>query len=281
MIKKIKKKVILSQIIDLFILIVIGFVFFFLIFFLRRKQELITFKLKVTDRDVLFSNVNPWNSYVQAFSEGDTERNELGKVVAEIQKVFTIEENPHKQSVYLEIKLKATYNPRSKKYSFRSRPIIYGQPFIFEFSNVKVEGIVVDFPGFLDGSSIKKYKKLIRVQVIEEERSFSDVYGIRDFKANGVNIGDEIIDSDGEVLIKVVDREIYPAKRTIFTDSGRSYVASDLQLKDVFLTLEVQVKEINGRAYVLDFVPLYLGGVLPLNFENISLWPTIIEIQDE
>lgn len=280
MIKK-NKKIFFSRLIDIFIISFIGFVLFFLIFFLRRKQELITFKLKVTDRDVLYSNTNPSNLYAHAFIEGDFEKNELGQKIAEIKKVSKISEDKYHKSVYLDIELKATYSPRSEKYSFRGRPIIYGQPFIFEFSNVKVEGIVVDFPGYLDGLESREYKKVVKAQIINENRDFSDVYGIKGFEADAINIGDEVKDSDGNVLIKILNVEVKPAKRTVFTDKGKTFLISDIVLKDVFLELELLVREINGKLFVLDYVPLYIGGTLPLNLDNISFWPVVTEIYNE
>lgn len=280
-IKFFKKQIKLSFLIDVLMVSVTGLVLFLLIFFLRREQEWITLRLKVTDRDVFYAKNNPFNFYSHAFVKGDIQFNGIGNKIAEITGVEKFIANPSSQTIYLDISIKAIYDPRSKKYSFKGRPIIFGQPFIFEFSNVKVEGIVTNFPGFLDEIDVKEYKKIVKVQIEEESRDFSDVYGVRSFIAAAINIGDEYKNSNDEVLIKVIDKEVYPAKRTVFTDSGESFIISDLQLEDVYLTLEVKVKEINKKMYALDFVPLRVGEFLPLNFDKISLRPVITDILDD
>jgi hypothetical protein len=267
--------------IDIVLIAIACLFLLFLIFFLRRKQEIITFTVKVTDRDILYAKTNPSNTYSYAFNEGDTEKSELGRTIAEIVSVDSIQETPHVQTVYLDVRAKATYSPRSNKYTFKGRPIVFGQPFVFEFSNVKTEGIVVDFPGFLLNTQVKEYKQIIKVQVAHEERSFSDVYGIRTFEADAIKIGDQILNSNGETMITVLDKEVYPSKRTVINGNGKSMIVYDPQLKDVFLTLEVSIKEINDKIYALDYIPIYIGGSIPLNFKNISVWPVIIEIEDE
>jgi hypothetical protein len=158
-IKKIIKK--LSWI-DWTILIIFLMSILLFYLFLRRYNEMIIVRFKVTDKAVLTAQHNPNVDYADSFYIGDTERNETGQVTAEIINVDSVKIDPYFETVYLDIKVKALFNTRSELYKYKGRPIVYGESFPFTFSKTKFDGIVVDFPGFRDENETIYRKRIVK-----------------------------------------------------------------------------------------------------------------------
>jgi hypothetical protein len=110
------------------------------------------------------------------------------------------------------------------------------------------------------------------------DRDFSDIYGIQDHLANKIKAGETITNSNGEEMVKILKVDIKPAKRTVISSSGTPYVVSDPLLKDVFLELEVNTKEVNNKEFMFFDLPFLVGSTVPINLKHISFWPTITEI---
>lgn len=246
--------------------------------FFKRQVVFTTATFKVTDENILYQKTSPTNEFANSFMVGDTERNELGQVTSEIVGKEAYKLNPETTVVYLDIKFKATYNPRKRQYSVRGKTIIFGESVEFSFSKIKFKAIVVDFPGFRDPNSVKYTKTLVKAQLINESRYFSEVSGVRDFFASAIKINDTVKDSKGNVLVRILDVKIEPAKRVVMTNTGQPYIINDPSLKDVFLTLELATREIENQKYMLNYIPLYINSTIPINTDLVSLLPTITEI---
>ncbi len=260
----------------LFLVVITGMIFF--LFFLKRENIFIDVKFKITDPDVLYMNTRTLDEYAVSFVIGDKELNELGQTIAEIIKVDTYRTNTDRQVVYLTMRIKANYSPRKKLYSIKGRPVVVGQSFTYTLTKVKFEGIVVDFPGFTAANKTFD-KKTVKTQIRDSSREYSDTYGVPSYIAYAVKAGDQVKDSQGNVLAKVLQVDVLPAKRTVLSADNRTLVVNDPELKDVFYTLELSVYKDKDRLFMFDYLPVYIGQVLPLNFPSISIWPTIIEIE--
>jgi len=246
--------------------------------FFRREVIFITARFKVTDENILYAKTTPNNEFTTSFMVGDTERDELGRVVSEIIGVESYKTVPEQHVVYLDIKLKSVYNPRKKQYSVRGKNIIFGESFTFSFTKVRFKALVVDFPGFRDPQGIKFKKTIVKTQLRYDSRGFSDVYGVPNFVAAAVKKGDIVTDSKDNVLIKILDVSIQSAKRLVVSSSGQPFLVDDPYLKDVYYTIELATKEVDGKTYMFDYIPVLINTAVPINMNTVSIWPTITEI---
>lgn len=262
---------------DIFLLVIFGSFLLFFIIVTSRSNEEIEIKVKVTDPNVFYMGLQPSNEFAYSFEKGDIERNEVGQKIAEIIDVERYKTSPSAQTVYLTIKLKANYNPLQKIYSVKGRPIVFGQPLIFTFSNVKVEALVVEFPGFVRQKNKKTV--LIHSQLRMDNRNFSDIYGVPTFLRDAVKKGDVVKDKDNQPVIEVLSVRSEPAKRTVISSDNKSLVIADKELFDVYYDFKVEAFESDGKLFLYDYYPLEIGSVLPLVLDNLSVWPTIVDIQ--
>lgn len=272
--KKYFKKNIPIDLLFLGIGLIVLIVFYF--FFFRRVQYVIV-RFKVTDENVLYATTNPTNQYAESFVVGDHEKNELGQVTSEILGVERFNLRPDQQVVYLDMKLKAQYNPRTNQYTLRGKSLLYGETFEFNLMHSHFRGIVVRTPG--DSEDMGKPEVIVvNAQLRYDSRYYSDSYGVPDFIAKSVHVGDTVVSSSGRILAKITNIKALPAKRTIVTSGNQLLEVVDPKLMDLFLTLELSSTIINGNTYIFDFVPLHINTELTLNFKDIYINPVITDI---
>lgn len=259
--------------IGLALLAVLGFYLFF-----RRDVVTIAVTFKVANDNVFFPAEPPRDEYALGYMVGDSEKDELGRTEAQIVSIESYKTGPNGQVVYLTIKLKALYNPRTKQYSLKGKNIIFGEYFDFSFQKAHIRALVVDFPGFRDPSTIKKTKTIVKTQIRDSSRSFSDTYGIPDYVANAISVGDTVKDSKGNVLAKILDMQVLPAKRMVVSNTGQPFMVNDPYLKDVYCTIELSTQEIGGYVYMFDYLVVAVGNYIPFHTSYYSVWPTITQI---
>jgi hypothetical protein len=214
--------------------LLIVFVLFVILIFFRREVKTIVVKVKVTDENPLYANTLPGNEFSYAFFPGDSENDELGRKISEIVSVDKYMLNPDRQVVYLNLKIKTTYNPRKKTYTYLGKTIAFGESYNFTFSKVRFTGLVVDFPGFQEGSKKVKRTRIVNTQLRWDNREFSDTYGVPNYIADSIKEGLFVKNSSNEILAVIRDVKIAPAKRTIITNYNQPISVLDPELKDVF-----------------------------------------------
>lgn len=247
-------------------------------FMFKRKVEPIIMRVKITDDNALYAKTLPGEEFANSFIVGDTEKDEAGRVVSEITSVDAYKVKSDQTVVYLNIKTNAVYNPNNNTYTIQGKNVAFGETFLFSLSKVKFRGLVVDFPGFRDQGVVKQTKTIVLAQLRDSSRFYSDTYGVAPYLANAVKKNDAVTNSKREVLLKVLDVSVKPAMRTI-TNNARTYQALDPELKDVFYTIELTTKQLNGQVYMFDYQPVIIGALVPINLPTVSVFPTIIEIQ--
>lgn len=246
-------------------------------FFFKRETTYITVRFKVTDENPLYANTLPNNEYTSSFEVGDKEINELGAAVSEIVGVDSFNYDQRNNVVYLDVKLKTTYNPRKNSYVYKGKQVVFGQSFTFSFTKVRAKALVVNFPGYDD--KFEKGFVTVDAQLRKPMREFSDVYGVEKFIADAIHIGDTVKDSRGRVLAEVVEVEKKPAIRWVFSERGVPTKVSDPNLVDVFLKIKLSVLKDKNRTYMFDFLPVLVGEVVPLTLDQVFVWPTITAIE--
>lgn len=245
---------------------VIALIVFYFVF--KRETVFITIRAKMIDKD----------EYTIGYINGDKEVDDLGRTVSEIVNVDSYKVSPFQQAVYLDIKLKVTYNPRTGVYSAKGKDILFGETFTFAFSKARFKGTIVDLPGLSKALKILDKKTIVKAQIRYEDRSFSDIYGVPEFFADAVKNGDTVVDTKGNILATILDVKKNPAKRVFVTSGGQSTIIDDPVLKDVYFTVELATKEVNGKLYMFDYKPMLIGESIPIYTRHAALWPTITDI---
>jgi hypothetical protein len=240
---------------------------FFLFFY--RKSTYITIKLKVTDQEVLTAFHTPNTNYALQFHVGDTERDSVGRVVTEIVGVESYPLNPENRVVFLELKVRSTYDSRTKMYSAKGKNINYGTPMRFNLSNVTFDGYVVEAP-----SLVQNNIKPVSVEVETLLRGV-DPSLVKEIKA-----GDEVKDSKGIVLAKILTVSSEPAEQVTQNVQGELLLRKNPFYKDVKITLQLRAHKVNDKN-ILSFneIPLTVGGEIPFSTLYYTMYPSVQTIK--
>lgn len=253
----------------IFVIVTLG-----IFLFLYRKNEYVNIRVKITDQDVLYANTNPQSWYANRFDIGDTEKDELGRVTAEIIGVQTFDTTESTKAVYLDIKIKAVYDRRTQTYSAKGTTLVFGSTIRFYFSKVSFNALITESPGTLNQKGLIIEDRIITVL----ERGPSLIEPIEPKVLEKIRKGDTVMDSNGNVLARVANITLRSGQRVTQNDSGSLLLRQDPYYKDAIITLVVSTKKYKGESFVFDNVPLKLGVTLPLNFSYESIYPVIISI---
>ena len=281
----IKKINLLSKRLHVFDWILIGLtvltiiVFAFLFF---RKSIYIVATVKVGEESVAYSSWltgSPyWNDtsgtkmwFADILRVGQAEKDGLGNVKAEILDIYSYDKTQTRKTVYLTLRLNAVYNKASDSYTYKGVPVLAGSKIKLNLDNLYVEGLVLNVGGQ------KKPRDIITVeaQIREENSTFLETSGTKAYLADAIKVGDEVKDNKGETLIKIIDKKVVPARKTIITSDGRVVLGYDPIRREVYLTLEVSAEKIGDRYFFLDDIPILIDQIIPINTSSVSVFPIV------
>lgn len=258
-------------------ILIFGFIFF-------RKSTYITATVKVGETSFFYGTWltgSPiWNDtsgtknwFARAIKVGQSEKDGLGKVKAEVLDIYSYDKTPTRKTVYLTVRLNVVYNKASNTYTYKGVPVLTGSQIKLNLDNMYIDGLVLNVEGYPE----KVERKLIKIltQIREESAAYPDTAGTKPYVAEAINIGDSVLDNNGNTLIKVVDKKVVLAKKSAVTRDGRVVETVDPTKRDVFLTLDVYAQEIDGKFYFLDDIPILIDQILPVNTDKISIFPII------
>ena len=271
--KKIRKLKIFDWLLILiFLILAIGF---FAFFFRQSKQ--LTVRLKITEKNVLYTSSTPPSWFVYLFKSGMSEKDGFGRINAEVLDVYFYDTAPAHKAVYLTLSLKTTYNGRSQEYKYKGNSVVVGESLRVNLDGILAEGLIVGVDQAKDQLEYDWFKVEARLM---ENSTFTETTGIELFIADALSSGDKIFDSDGDVMVEILSKKVLPAEKNTFDDRGNVYEKFDPRKKDVFLTLKVKAKKINNEYYFFDDNQLKINQILPLNFTNISVYPVVTDIEE-
>jgi len=262
-------------------LIIIAIVLFIAFFFFYRKSEYVDIRIKVTDQNVLYAQTYPQNWYANSFRKGDIERDLLGRVITEIIGVESFNVDNTEKAVYLDIRVKATYDSRTKLYSARGKNLTFGTPVRFNLSEVTFDGIVTEFPNSEIQENLIVIYKRADVLVKGEQKTKEGIEVIEPQVLESIEKGDKIVDSNGRLLAEVIDIKINPAEKITQDERGNVYLKRDPYYKNARITLNLRTKVVNGESYIFDDYPLRMGKEISLIFSDVFVKGQIVDIMTE
>jgi hypothetical protein len=238
-------------------------------FFFYRKATYITIRVKVTNQEVLTAQAEPRNNYAWRFHPGDIERDVLGRVVTEIESVESYAVSTENKVVYLNLRVRATYDTRTQMYAARGKNLMFGTPMRFNLTDVTFDGYVTEVPG---ATPLNVKEKVVKVKAFAGSIAPSLVKEIK--------VGDTVTNSLGKELVKITKVDVQPARQVTQDSAGNLRVAINPIYKDVNLEMDLLVKDVNNADIVMfDNYKVNIGTVVPINLRRYNLYPAINDIE--
>jgi len=271
----------------------IGVISFFLILivaalFFLRKGQYVYVTLRVSNDRILregyFNRSPEW--YIENLPVGLEDIDLLGKVNAEVVRVYYYPKIDVNQTVFVTLKLRSVYNQRTKQYSYNGLPVLIGGYQNININGVSMSGIVHEIgESFIEVSKIKEKKYLVtgtlETQANEIIKFTADTgfEGIK--KTISKNLAEGIVskDSEGKTIATIKKIKRSPARRTFISGN---YLASaiDPKRENIELEMEVLTKEINGRFLYQEESPIILNTIVGFNFESFEIVMTVNDFEE-
>lgn len=271
---------------DLFDKTVIGLLIagaLFGVIILFRKSQFLDVVIRIDQEQVAYSTWNdqvgtkPW--YASNIKIGQTEKDGLGKMRAEILNIKIYDVSAKNQALYIKAKIKSTYTKASNTYNFKGRPVAIGEPITLNIDTITLKGVITSIPE-IDRRKDESVTLNVEVRLMSQNPVFPNTNGIYDYQADAVKVGDQIKDIDDQPIITVIDKSIKPAKIITNTSQGELLVRSHPILKDVDLILTVNAYKIGSKYFLYEDVPIKIDEYFALNFPGISIYPVITKITE-
>lgn len=277
---------------------VIGVGFFFLLlsiaaFFFLRSGEYVTVKLRITQSDGL-KNYLVWDMpplwYTQILKPGMGEQDFFGRSMIEIKNVLTSFPEDNEELVYVELKIKAIYNKRTKQYSYNGVPLLIGSYHRFKLSGLQIPGVIHSVGDL--GSNNFETKKYTLTGFLDPRNNEGSVYNFTNkivdlVRFDGVPIyiskllykGLQMKDDQGKIYAEIIDVKKGAARKYII-DRDKEISIIDPEREKVELTVEINATMINGRPYFKDDVKrMTVGNTLFLDFNDFGVSFTISSLE--
>ncbi len=258
---------------DVIVVLTLAAIAILLFMFLARKAEYLNVTIKVGDDSIVWPHdgVPAW--YVNQLAAGMAEKDLVGRENAQVLKVNTYFVEPNKKILYVDLKIRVVYSSSAQSYTFNSRPVLIGNTLRVNPGNVLLEGMVVNIEGIKD----PRQKETLRfqTQVFGNDPVFPNTTGVYDYIADAIHVGDEVKDSSGNTLIKIIDKQVAPAKRVVVTNNGTSFLTQDPFKKDLYVTVDVNATKLGSDYYLFDQLKLNTNVTIPIQLQNITVYGTI------
>lgn len=255
-------------------LLLIVFLFFY------RKSELVNIQIKVTDQNVLYAFSNPPSWYANSFKVGDEERDILGNVMTRIEKVDIHNFDNFTKEVILDLKLRATYDPRTKTYSARGKDLAVGTSMKFTLPGVTFDGTIVSTPNskIVEPKIFLKSVQVLVRAVRDDKETDKVTYHVEPRALESIKQGEKILNTNGDVLAEVTNIKVYPSEKSTADMWGRLHLTRDPIYKDALITLNMRTEAIGNDMFVFTDFPLRVGGAINLVFNDKFTIGTIVSI---
>lgn len=257
---------------DLAIISVLLAVFSAVFFFFNRKNDFVNIRVKITDQNVLYAYSSPVSWYANSFRVGDEEKDLMGNLMTRIESVEILNVDTYYKKVLLNLKVRATYDPRANTYSARGRTLAIGTSLRFTLSNVVFDAIIVENP-LTKAVETTLFEKPIQVLVRGLQPSDSSWLITEPQVLQSIRIGDRIYDSNRKVLAEVTQVQLSAAD-TFFPNAP----GSPKSLKDALITLRISGYTFNHEDYIFADLPLRSGMSLYLVFDDLTVKGTVVSI---
>ena len=252
--------------------IVVAFIFFLLF----RRSTYISVTLKVGSDSINWTGGATKAWFSQFFYVGMKQLDGFGRPLVEVTDIYSYDTSPDSKAVYVTVRIKTVYNRASNQYTFNGKPVLIGSFHRLYLDKVLVEGLVTRIEGMQDGRERKKI--IVEAKIREENPVFAETSGVRPYIADQLQDGEEIKNDQGNVVVKIIKKNVSPAKRNLLTSDGRIISGFDVDRKDDSYVLELNAIKILHRYYVFDDVPVLVGWNIPLNTREVSLFPEVTKV---
>lgn len=213
----------------------------------------IPIKIELFDRTPYFAN---------SIFIGDQAVDENGNVTAIVtNKIILPNESGNLVNILVDLDIQVI-NRRGVMYFNQIQPVKIGNSLWIPLKNVNLyEAPIINYNIKEDNEYVVEKELLVTTKI----------YGQVPWFAIAIKIGDEAVDSQGNVIAKIVDLSVNPAEVTAYTDNGAVLVRHDPLRRDIVIVWELKAVEKDNVLFFNQVYPIKIGNELWIALKKIDV----------
>lgn len=256
------------------VLFFLGFALFYFLYHRQRSQAVIYATISLVRP--LNTNLNiPYNSVpfwlADSISDKDKDTSLLGGINAEVVSKTSYETQTYGKTAILLLKI-AAVRDRSGIYLFKNKPLLVGSLIDLNLTKTQVTGLLTSVSLKPPNFDYEKLRLTVKVRQIDQK------------SADGLKIGDTIVDNQGREIAKVIDKNV---SRVAF--SGVRIDANTGQLTDLYepnqidmeVTVDIMAKKNNETYFFMEIQKIKANEPVYIPFKGLSLNGQITSVSTE
>jgi len=233
---------------------------------LTAKSSYVTVQLFASGGEWWWNNPDPPYWLTDPVNKGAIDYDSSGNKLVEVLEVQKFEAGDRKM-LWIKARLRVDLIPKSKQYLFRREPLQIGSLLYISPNNVRIYSNVMSIEGVSDVGEHRQ--KIVTLKDYVAYPWFADA----------VKVGAKMLDSDGNIMAEVIDKQVVPAERTTTDYLGNSHAETDPYRRDITLKVRLTTIYSTGRDYFSFFQPLKIGFSLWIPFQDLNFQGEIIDIE--
>lgn len=229
----------------------------FMVLKFTRKSVWIPITVQAGSPEIWFYVRKPRPWYTLSLTKGITAYNSLGQPVAEVTDVQSFPVWEGQNDVYVTLRVKATYDTRTRSYSYNFQPLTVGGQFKSTFGTQDLQGIITYI-----GDNTPLVEKEIEAKLLY----------VYPWVADAFKTGLQLKDTENNIIAEIKDMTVENSQRYEMRDLQDRmivFLGEDQSRKDITFRIKLMAKEYNGIYYFVDG-PLKVGNGIHLEFPDVT-----------
>lgn len=210
------------------------------------KSEYMYVQVKVGEGYWWASTLKPSIWYVNAIRKGEKAQDLLGRTTAQIiaKRIYPTWTNDQ-YDTYITMKLRVSYNAKTKEYSFENNTVSIGSPIEVQFPKADVTGTIIDL-----GAKPLSTNYVEKTVYLVDQGGYTKDFT---FRYDGIKVGDSYFDGQDTVftvLSKRLDKNIW----TVTDNNAQVYERDVYTTQNIVVKARIKVqKEADGYYFGKDY----------------------------
>lgn len=234
----------------------------------NKNQEI---EMKTVWRNLRLRSENTPFWIASKLSIGQKALDPAGETIAEITNVERYEQSVETSDVFLDVKLRTTYDEKSQQYLFDNKTLNISNLVALQLNNVAINPQVVD-DQFPDGG----YKK-------KEVIVTAKWAGIEQWQINQMKVGEKMLNqSNNETVAEIlsIHPQIFPNNVFTYKDSGEVSIVPHQTKKDVIFKIKFNAFEFDNKLFFAGHQRIKAGDSVTIFGKNLTYY-VIIQSVDQ
>jgi len=207
--------------------------------------------------------------FLPALKKGEVERSLSGNPLAQIISVRYYSSGSI-YDVYLTVKLKTSFNKRTKKYYYKRWQVAVGTPIDFEFPEIQVSGTVINIS---EKPFNEKYTEKIVHLISLGGYSVSNPYYYENIK-----VGDKYFDGE-DTIFEILDKQLRKNVWTVTDDQAFVHERDVYSVQDIVVKAKIKVKQVGNQLFFAEDQVVSFGNNIRISTPNYGYNFTVIKIE--